>query len=239
MSRLVVKNLSFRRGTGPEAFHLQIPELAASTGQMLALHGPSGLGKSTCLELLAGVVQPDHADLFSLVMDDKSTIDFATPGLNLAPFRTGPIGYGPQTGGLLGFLDARSNARAALDLTGQRRDPILCKRFDRLAAELDLEDCLGKSRGALSGGQRKRVTLLRALAVPRQMLVLDEPTAGLDDQLADRTIACISRICAEEGTICVAAMHDMPRAANFGMSPLQLRLAAGGAQLGVCEEIAA
>lgn len=239
MTTLNVLDMRLRRGVGAESFNLRIHSLSLSTGQMVALHGASGLGKSTCLELLAGVVRPDEAEVFTLVMDDGGCIDLAKPGIDTAPLRAGSIGFGPQSGGLISFLNGRSNARAALDLTGRGRDPILQERFDWIVGRLGLSDCLSKNRGALSGGQRKRISLLRAMAVPRKLLILDEPTAGLDDNLADHAIACITQICAEESTICVTAMHDVDRAAAFGMLPLQLCPEPGGASLGARVGVAA
>jgi ABC-type multidrug transport system ATPase subunit len=228
---LRVRNMCLRRGTGPDGFELRIPALTLGKGHAVALHGPSGLGKSTCLELLAGVVRPDEVELFGLDDADGEEIDLASPDLDTALLRAGPIGYGPQSGGMLGFLNGWDNARASISLSGLAGDPEIEQRFDRLMARLQLEDCLSKNRGALSGGQRKRVSLLRAMALPRFLLVLDEPTAGLDDALADCAVDCILRVCRDEGTICIAAMHDVERAAEFGMIPMRLEPTAQGAVL--------
>ena len=220
-----------RRGEEPDGFKLQIPDLTIGQGDAFALHGPSGVGKSTCLELLAGVVRPDQVKLFTLDDADGQQIDMSCTDLDTAPLRAGPIGFGPQSGGLLGFLNGRHNARAAISLSGLGGDLKIERRFEDLVARLKLEDCLSKNRGALSGGQRKRVSLLRAMAVPRVLLILDEPTAGLDNALADCVIECILRICRDEHTICIAAMHDVNRATQFGMLPMPLKLAAKGAVL--------
>lgn len=236
---LDVRDMQLLRGTAEDSFALGIARLSLLPGQAVVLHGASGLGKSTCLELLAGVVRPDSAKLFTLTRANGQVVNMAQPALDTAPLRARDIGFGPQSGGLLGFLDARSNARAAIDLTGRRADAQLMLRFERLAAALGLQDCLGKHRSALSGGQRKRVSLLRALAVPRRLLLLDEPTAGLDDPLADRTTDCIMRTCRAEGTVCIAAMHDVARGTAFGMIPLALTAVPGGAELRMPEKVPA
>ena len=228
---LRVRNMHLRRGEEPDAFNLLIPDITLGQGNAFALHGPSGMGKSTCLELLAGVVRPDQVRLFMLDDADGREIDMSCPDLDTAPLRAGPIGFGPQSGGLLGFLNGRHNARAAISLSGLVGDPEIERRFEDLVARLKLEDCLPKNRGALSGGQRKRVSLLRAMAVPRLLLILDEPTAGLDNALADCAIDCILRVCRDEHTICIAAMHDVNRAEQFGMVPLCLEPTANGAVL--------
>ena len=71
----------------------------------------------------------------------------------------------------------------------------------------------------------------QAICPEPDLLVLDEPTAGLDDALADCAVDCILRVCREEGTICIAAMHDVERAAEFGMIPMRLEPTAQGAVL--------
>jgi putative ABC transport system ATP-binding protein len=231
LNMLHVKNLVLRRGKDPETFELRISDLKLMKGEVVALHGSSGIGKSTCLELLAGVVRPDQAEKFIITESDKEDIDLTCPNLDTAPLRAGPIGFAPQSGGLLGFLNGRANARAAIDLSGLNGHPLIEKRFDRIVNDLALEDCLAKSRSALSGGQRKRISLLRAIAVPRRLLLLDEPTAGLDNCLANRVISCIMRICREDETICIAAMHDLGRAKKYNMVSIQILQKPGGAIL--------
>lgn len=229
---LSARNVVLRRGPEGRSFDLRIHALDLLPGHAVSLHGPSGSGKSTCLEILAGIVRVDTARRLHLNTLCGDTVDMADTAVDTARLRAGPIGFGPQSGGLLGFLDARANAAAAIELSGRVGDRAIRDRFDRLVLALDLADCLCKDRSALSGGQRKRVSLLRAMAVPRRLLILDEPTAGLDDALADLTVACILETCEREGTACVAAMHDRDRATSFGMSPLQLHADSDGATLG-------
>lgn len=219
-----------RSGPGGR-FTLDIAALHLGPGQLVSLQGPSGSGKSTCLEILAGIVAPDAAQRFS-IRTRLETLDLSQkPSPEVwARLRTGPVGFGPQTGGLLPFLNAGANARAALSLSGRGRRRDLTERFDALANVLGLtRDDLHKHRDALSGGQRKRVSLLRALAVPRALLVLDEPTIGLDDALAESTMHVIAQLCAAEGTACIAAMHDRGRALRMGFSPLTLATRTDGA----------
>ena len=231
MTVLEAIGLSLTRGHREDRFKLSVEALVLKAGEMVSVHGPSGKGKSSLLELLACVVRPDAAERLVLTPQGKSGINLDDAVMDHGPLRSGPIGYGPQSGGLLGFLSAGANARAALALTGRDREPKLNERFDRLVDDLGLGECLDRNRGALSGGERKRVALLRALAVPRTLLVLDEPTAGLDDALADRAMNAIAQVCSDDGTALVAAMHDQERSRRFGLARLTLKPCMGGAFL--------
>ena len=231
MTVLEAIGLSLARGHGEDRFKLCVEKLVLEAGEMVSVHGPSGIGKSSLLELLACVVRPDSAERLVLTPKGKESINLDDSSLDHGPLRAGPIGFGPQSGGLLGFLSARANARAGLALTGRNGVPKLMERFSKLVDGLGLENCLDRNRGELSGGERKRVALLRALAVPRTLMLLDEPTAGLDDALADRAMKVVTEVCRQEGTALVVAMHDLERSRRFGLAQLTLERCNGGAVL--------
>lgn len=204
------------------SFSLAVPELDLKPGTVTALHGPSGAGKSTLLEFLA-LLRPASAlgtfDIFgrSLAGDlVKGDLD------SLARIRSREIGYVPQTGGLLPFLTAREHAMTNIHMAGLSRDDATIQRFNELSERLQITKDLWKQRTELSGGQRKRVSLLRGLALPRSVLLLDEPTTGLDNDLGDIAIKLIKGICIEESTACLAITHDRDRAQRFGLRSMKI-----------------
>lgn len=208
-------------------FTLDIPALRLAAGDALAITGASGSGKSTLLEFLALLRQPTALKHFAINTGQGEMRDVAPDLLAgrtdaLARLRAGPIGYVPQMGGVLPFLPARAHAEAGLRLAGLAEDPSAWDRFDRLAGRLGLQQHMGKTREALSGGQRKRVSLLAGLSVKRRLLLADEPTAGLDDRLARSALELLVEIARSEKTAVLIATHDAEAAqrAGFAVSSL-------------------
>lgn len=207
-----------------ERFVLRIPHLAAGPGDRIALVGPSGAGKSTTLEFLALLRRPEELATYMLPGGGGSrdvARELLTGSLDLlARRRAADIGYVPQSGGLLPFVSARENALTCVRAAGRPVDLDVRFRVDHWMSTLGLDRDLDKRRGQLSGGERKRVAVLRALAIPRSLLLVDEPTAGLDETNAEMTINALCRACRDDATICVVAMHDVDRALRHGFRPV-------------------
>ena len=216
---LRISDMALGFGAGAD-FRLEVPALTLRRGDRIAIAGPSGCGKSTLLETLALLRAPDRAAVFA-VDAGAGPVD-VTMATRFAHLRQGPVGYVPQTGGVLPFLAARAHVAAALHLAGLTRNGAAAARLDRMAARLGLTDHLAKRRTALSGGQRKRVALLAGLAVPRVLLIADEPTAGLDDATAAQVMRTLADTARAEGTAVVIATHDLngARAAGFAMATI-------------------
>ena len=170
------------RGLGSQRYSLVIPALHLGAGEQLAIVGPSGCGKSTLLDLLALVLAPDQVGRFEFNQLDIGGLWRANQQSTLAGLRSRHLGYVLQTGGLLGFLDVRSNIALSRQLLGLKDDGSVA----RLAAQLQISDQLAKKPGALSVGQRQRVSCARALAHAPQLVLADEPTASLDPLNAER-----------------------------------------------------
>ncbi len=155
-----------------------------------ALLGRSGEGKTSLLLALAGLLPA-----------------IGSPWQGLAPEQR-PIGYLPQETRLFPHLSVLENTAYALKGAG---------RFEKaraLLAELGLESLAARQPHQLSGGQGKRVALARALAHGPQLLLLDEPSAGLDTLTRDATLDWLAETAAARGVPVLAATHDHEIAAR-------------------------
>jgi molybdate transport system ATP-binding protein len=144
----------------------------ATAAGATALFGPSGAGKTSVVNMIAGLVTPDAG---TIALDDTVLFD-AKAGINVPPHRR-RIGYVFQEGRLFPHLSVRQN----LDY-GRRmsRLPHDAKEFARIVALLDIDHLLERRPRLLSGGERQRVAVGRALLMQPRLLLLDEPLASLD-----------------------------------------------------------
>jgi ABC-type lipoprotein export system ATPase subunit len=155
-------------------------------GELVALEGRSGSGKTTILHLLAGLERPDSGSI-EVAGRELTNLDRE----QLAAHRRHHIGWVGQEPGLIPFATALENATLALELRdGGRRaehEPAARAWLERLG----LGDCVDRAADRLSAGERQRVAIARALARGPEVLLLDEPTARLDEVCAthDRGVA--------------------------------------------------
>ncbi|MFP6816497.1 MAG: LPS export ABC transporter ATP-binding protein [Pseudomonadales bacterium] len=146
--------------------------VSVASGEIIGLLGPNGAGKTTCFYMIVGLLRADGGDIF---LDDRRLTE--TPMHVRA--RAG-IGYLPQEASVFRKLSAENNLRAILEL---RRDLNRAKQKELLEQLLD-EFHLGGVRASLgerlSGGERRRLEIARALAMEPSFMLLDEPFAGVD-----------------------------------------------------------
>ncbi|MEQ7921841.1 ABC transporter ATP-binding protein [Xanthomonas sp. WHRI 1810A] len=209
-------------GQGSQRFSLEIPHLALDAGQQIALVGPSGCGKSTVLDLLAMVLSPDQCQQFEF-STTQLVVDIAQLWRKdrqnrLAEIRAREMGYVVQAGGLLGYLDVRSNIALSRRLLGLSDDGSV----ERLAQHLGIADQMDKRPHQLSIGQRQRVSCARALAHTPRLLLADEPTAALDPPNARRVMGLLLSRAREQGVCCVVATHDERLIEDSGLSMLRI-----------------
>ena len=144
----------------------------AAAGGATALFGPSGAGKTSLVNMIAGLLKPDRG---AIVLDDTVLFD-AAKNVNVPPHRR-RIGYVFQEGRLFPHLSVRQNLDYGRRMNGRPRD---AKDFERIAALLDIGLLLDRRPRMLSGGERQRVAVGRALLTGPRLLLLDEPLASLD-----------------------------------------------------------
>lgn len=140
-------------------------------GEVVGLLGPNGAGKTTCFYMITGLIPPDQG---SIVLDGNDISDL--PMYRRA--RLG-IGYLPQEASIFRGLSVENNIRAVLEVvekSRERREAIL----EALLAEFSISHLRRAPALALSGGERRRVEIARALASNPHFVLLDEPFAGID-----------------------------------------------------------
>jgi molybdate transport system ATP-binding protein len=167
----------------------------------LGIFGPSGAGKTTLLEAVAGLRRQARG---SIVVGDEPWLDSAR-GVDRPPERRG-VGYVPQEALLFPHRDVRGNLEA-----GRRRAARGgARRLDpaRVIEVLELGALLSRDVASLSGGERRRVALGRALCSAPLLLLLDEPLAGVDLQLRRRILAYLLRVREEFGIPTLSVSHD-------------------------------
>jgi len=140
-------------------------------GEAVGLLGPNGAGKTTCFYIITGLLAPDYG---TIALDGHDITDL--PMYRRA--RLG-IGYLPQEASIFRGLTVENNIRAALEVVEpapERREALL----DDLLAEFSISHLRRTPALALSGGERRRVEIARALATHPSFILLDEPLAGID-----------------------------------------------------------
>ena len=157
--------------------------------QVTALVGPSGAGKTTVLYMIAGLLRPD----FGLIQFGDQTWLDTRRGIDLSA-RERHVGFVFQDHLLFPHLSVERNLMYGRRRRGGRGSPI---EPARVIEVLELKELLNRYPRNLSGGEKQRVALGRALLSGPQLLVLDEPLASLDEALKDRILTYYERVMAE------------------------------------------
>jgi lipopolysaccharide export system ATP-binding protein len=145
--------------------------LEVSSGEVVGLLGPNGAGKTTCFYMIVGLVPADGGQI---VVDDQDIT-------HLPIHRRARLGlsYLPQEASVFRKLTVEENVRAVLELQRLNGEDIL-QRLDGLLEELHIGHLRDATALSLSGGERRRVEIARALATRPSFILLDEPFAGID-----------------------------------------------------------
>ncbi|HEU4755836.1 MAG TPA: ABC transporter ATP-binding protein [Agromyces sp.] len=176
--------------------------LTIPTGQLVAIQGPTGGGKSTLLQLLGALDRPTSGRV-SLGEADLSDM----PDAKLGAIRATEIGFVFQGFNLIPTLTAQENVETALEPLGAPAD----ERRRRATAALEsvgLGDRAHHVPGELSGGQQQRVAIARALVKEPEVLLADEPTGNLDEQTRDEIMDLLEGLWRDRGLTLVIVTHD-------------------------------
>ena len=199
-----IKNLSFRYKGCPEV--LKDVSFDIEHGKFLAILGNNGVGKSTLLKCFNHILKPDSGEV---LLDGKNLLKLSTrevakqvafvsqnvPNTQMTVHDVVMLGRRPYM--KWGFTEQDHN--------------IVHDAMHRL----DVEDMRGRFLGQLSGGEKQKVMLARALAQQPKVLLLDEPTSALDIQNQYGVLKMVRDICHKDGIIAVVVIHDLNLALRF------------------------
>lgn len=142
-----------------------------SKGEIVGLLGPNGAGKTTTFYMMAGLIKPDEGRIF---FDDKDIT-------NLPMFKRSKMGicYLPQEPSIFRKLTVKDNLKAVLEIRGLSKEEIEVE-VDRLLKEFDLLEFSERDGYKLSGGERRKAEIARAIAIRPLFMLFDEPFTGID-----------------------------------------------------------
>jgi ABC-type sulfate/molybdate transport systems ATPase subunit len=179
--------------------------LRVAPGERLALFGPSGAGKTTALEAIAGLVPPRRG---RVVLGGRVLTRTSAPRTAVPPWQR-RVGLLRQDPALFPHLTVRQNLEYG---AGPRPDPA---RTGRLAAELGIDGLLAARPAGLSGGQAHRVALGRLLLARCEALLLDEPYTGLDAGLRRVLTGLVRTLAADRDIPMILVAHELAEAQAF------------------------
>lgn len=190
--------LSVRKRLGDFAIDV---DFTCETSGIVALFGRSGTGKTSLVNMLAGLIRPDAG---RIVVNGAVLFD-AERGIDLPP-EARRLGYVFQEGRLFPHLSVRGNLTYGL-----RRAPATERRIglEQIVTLLGLEGLVGRRPSGLSGGEKQRVALGRALLANPRLLLMDEPLASLDQPRKDEVLPFIERLRDELGIPIIYVSHSM------------------------------
>ena len=194
---------------GTSVTALRNVNLSVEKGEYIAIMGESGSGKTTLLNILAALDKPTRGQ----VLLDGNDIT-AISEKELSAFRRSNLGFVFQDFNLLDTFNLKDNIFLPLVLSCKKYGE-MSKRLKPLAAMLGITDILYKYPYEVSGGQKQRAAVARALITSPQLILADEPTGALDSRSADELLKLFSMINREGQTI-VMVTHSVKAASHAG-----------------------
>ena len=186
-----------------------------SEGRVTGLFGASGAGKTSLINMIAGLVRPDRGTI-SL---DGDTLDDTSARIHVPPYRR-RIGYVFQDARLFPHLSVTDNLNYGRRMNRLADDPAQRKRVVDL---LDIGHLLNRRPGQLSGGERQRVAFGRALLSKPRLLLLDEPLGALDEGRKLEILPYLVRLRDEGGIPMVYVSHDAAELRQLATQIVMLR----------------
>jgi putative ABC transport system ATP-binding protein len=177
-------------------------ELELARGEIVLVMGPSGSGKTTLLSMLGGLLRPTQGEIWIDGVDIAELSEQELPR-----FRARRFGFIFQDFNLLAALSAEENVEIALNLAGSH-GATADARARQLLDDLGLGARVDFASDQLSGGEKQRVAVARAIANRPQLILADEPTANLDSQRGQETMRMLRRLANDEGATVLIVSHD-------------------------------
>ena len=210
MTVLEVENLKkiYRpRFGGNQVQALSDVSFSVENGEYVAIMGESGSGKTTLLNILAALDKPTSGDV---VLDKKSLASISER--EISSFRRDNLGFVFQDFNLLDTFSLKDNIFLPLVLSGKKY-PEMEKRLKPIAEKLGIEKLLEKYPYEVSGGQKQRAAIARALITKPQLILADEPSGALDSKAADSLMNLFTTI-NQEGQTIVMVTHSVKAASS-------------------------
>lgn len=182
---------------------------SVNEGEYVAIMGESGSGKTTLLNILAALDKPTKGEVF---LDNKKMSEIKDK--ELSAFRRDNLGFVFQDFNLLDTFSIKDNIFLPLVLSGDNYK-IMKKKLQPIATKLGITDILNKFPYEVSGGQKQRAAVARALITSPRLILADEPTGALDSHSADDMLEIFSEI-NQMGQTILMVTHSVKAASNAG-----------------------
>jgi len=189
--------LSYKYKSGPR---FSFPDMRCNSKEQLVILGQSGVGKSTLLHLLGGLMKPKGG---TITIGEQEITKFS--GRKMDIFRGNNIGIIFQQNHFISALTVLDNLLLAQSLAGNAENKSRCMS---LLDRLNIGDKARKNTNSLSQGERQRVAIARAMVNNPKLILADEPTSALDDENCDEVIKLLRDQAANENAALVIVTHD-------------------------------
>ena len=198
---LQAKNINKSYHNGEKELRiLQNVNLEIPSAEILAITGPSGIGKTTLLNVLSTLDKPDNGEI---IINGNNTLHFSDD--ELSRFRNRTIGFVFQAHYLLPEFTALENVKIPMMLSENNSD---FSNAEELLVRVGLQDRLSHRPAALSGGEKQRVAVARALVNSPALVFADEPTGNLDIAAGEKVLDIICQLNEETETSFVIVTHN-------------------------------
>ena len=197
---------SFTLGSGEPVDVLLGLDLAVAPGELVAITGASGVGKSTLLHVLGALEPPDRGRLLF-----KGDDVYARGEAGLAAFRNRSLGFIFQFHHLLPEFSALENVMMPALIDGRPRAEAR-QAAGALLEAVDLGHRLNQRPGKLSGGEQQRVAIARALVMAPDLVLADEPTGNLDEETGEQVLALLDKLTRQVGKNLIMVTHSKENA---------------------------
>ncbi|WP_303122160.1 ABC transporter ATP-binding protein [uncultured Streptococcus sp.] len=195
---LHTKNIGYWYTNNPDDYLFKDANLSFERGKIYAILGQSGSGKTTFLSLLAGLDSPKAGKIY---LDDK---DINKSGLS--NYRKNTVSTIFQAYNLMTYMTARQNVQTALEITNT---PVDNAKIDELFELVGIpKEMIDKPVLQLSGGQQQRVAIVRALATNHNIIIADEPTGNLDEEITQDIVNIFKDIAHQQNKTVIIVTHE-------------------------------